>query len=70
MTSTTYRVYQTIRNAAGGLDSLQAGSEHIQAATAQDAANQYAAELRDAGECEDQVVIATDDNGDSATADV
>jgi hypothetical protein len=70
MTSTTYRVYQTIRNAAGGLDSLQAGSEHIQAATAQDAADQYADQLRETDECDGVTVVATDDAGDSATADV
>lgn len=67
---TTYRVYQTIRNAAGGLDSVGNGSETIQAATAQDAANEYAEQLRDAGECDGVTVVATDDAGDSATADV
>ena len=68
--SRQYRVYQTTRNAAGGLDSVGNGSETVQAATAQEAADQYAADLRDAGECDEITVVATDDAGDSATADV
>lgn len=69
-TTTEYRCYQTTRNAAGGLDSLQAGSVTIQAATAQAAADEYAEQLRDTDECEGITVVATDDAGDSATCDV
>lgn len=68
--SRQYRCYETTRNAAGGLDPVGNGSTTVTAETAQDAADERAASLRDYPECHGQTVVATDDNGDSATADV
>ena len=70
--SRQYRCYQTVRNAGGGLDGIGMGedSEYISAATAQEAADEYAEQLREIDECEGVTVIATDDAGDSAVCDV
>lgn len=62
----TYRVYETM----AGVGALNTGSEYIEAASAQEAAEEAAEERRGNPECEGYVMVATDDNGDSAEAAV
>jgi len=69
-TMTRYRIYEATRNAAGGLEGLGTGWDHIEAQTAQDAAERAAQERANWPETDGLVVVATDDAGESATADV
>ncbi len=64
----TYRCYENERNAVGGLDGLGTGWGWVDAATAQKAADEYAASVRGIKDCRGNVVVATDDDGDSAEA--
>ena len=61
-----YRIYETMKNAGGGYDSLQSGNEYFEANTAHEAAELAAEDRRDNVECEGITVVATDDNGESA----
>ena len=65
-----YRVYETFRNNGGGLDSCGTDWEYIEAESAQDAADQAAQEREGVKGCEGLTIVATDDDGESATADV
>lgn len=64
--TTHYRLYTANRNAGGGLDPTGTDWEYRYAATAQEAANEYAEELSAIEDCKGLVVVATDDDGDSA----
>lgn len=72
----TWRCYEAHRNAGGGLDGAGCDNEYVTAASAQDAADEYAETLRDAylssgdDDLDGIVVIATDDDGDSAESEV
>lgn len=61
-----YRVYETTKEAGA----LGTGSEMIDAASAKEAAEIAAEERRGNPECEGYVMVATDDDGDSAEAAV
>jgi len=67
---TRYRTYETIRNAAGGLDSCGTDWQYIEADSAADAAREAAEELRSIPDCRGEIVVATDDDGDSAECEV
>ena len=65
-----YRTYECYRNSGGGLDPTGEDWGEIEAKTAQDAAAKAAANRKALGGCDGLVMVATDDNGDSAQADV
>lgn len=68
--TTQYRVYETVRNSGGGMESLGTDWEYVEAETADAAAEIAAAERRDIEECEGIIMVATDDDGDSGSAEV
>ncbi len=65
-----YRTYETYRNSGGGLDPTGEDWGEIEAKTAQNAADQAAIDRKALGGCDGLVMVATDDDGDSAQADV
>lgn len=64
-----YRVYEVVRN-GGGFDSIGTGSEYVEADSPEEAAEEAAEDRRGDPTYEGVVIVATDDNGDSATSDV
>lgn len=65
-----YRCFEATRNAAGGIDGLGTGWEHIEASSAREAAEEVADKRRNWPECEGLTIVATDDDGEWATVDV
>jgi len=66
----TYRVYEAIRNAGGGLDPVGTGWEEVEANSAQAAADAMVLEYAGLEFDERTVFVATDDDGDSAVSSV
>ena len=62
----TYRVYEAFRNTVGGVEGCGAGSETVEADSAESAAREFW-DGWDAGWDADEstVIVATDDDGDS-----
>ena len=65
-----YRVYEAIRNASGDLSAVGGWQKYIEARTAKKAAEIMAKKCADFDFDPRTVFVATDDDGDSAIAEV
>ena len=62
----TYRVYEAYKNIVGGIDSVLNEWDYLAAKSAEDAAIRYWNDIKHTDIDENTVIVATDDDGDSA----